>query len=192
MDSQQTIKGTAAKKVEVQPLYGLMAEFKDEHELIAAARTAQEQGYQRMEAYTPFLVEELAEILGVRGRRLPLIILAGGIIGGGGGLLMQWFSAAIHYPLNVGGRPYASWPTFIPVAFELTILLAGIFGLLGMFALNGLPQPYHPVFNVPRFTQASRDRFFLCIEARDARFDRTQTRQFMEGLGAQGVYDVEP
>src|SRR5215212_1378300 len=131
MDPQPLIQGTAPKKVEVQPLYGLMAEFRDEHELVTATRAAYEQGYRRMEAYTPFLVEELAEILGVRGRRLPLIILAGGIIGGGGGLLMQWFSATIHYPLNIGGRPYASWPTFIPVSFELTILVASIFGLLG-------------------------------------------------------------
>ncbi|MCX6047657.1 MAG: DUF3341 domain-containing protein [Chloroflexi bacterium] len=192
MSSQLPIEGTAAKKVALQPLYGLMAEFRDEHELVAATRAAYEQGYRKMEAYTPFFVEELAEILGVRGRRLPLIVLAGGIIGGGGGLLMQWFSATIHYPLNIGGRPYASWPTFIPVSFELTILLAGIFGLLGMFALNGLPEPYHPVFNVPRFTQASRDRFFLCIESRDPHFDLAQTRQFMEGLRAQGVYEVEP
>jgi hypothetical protein len=192
MDSQPLIQGTTAKKFEIQPLYGLMAEFQDEHELVKATRTAHEQGYRRMEAYTPFLVEELAEIVGVRGRRLPLIVLAGGIIGGGGGLLIQWFSATIHYPINVGGRPYASWPAFIPVSFELTILLAGLFGLLGMFALNGLPEPYHPVFNVPRFTLASRDRFFLCIEARDPHFDLEQTRQFMEGLGAQGVYEVEP
>ncbi|CAN5767172.1 DUF3341 domain-containing protein [soil metagenome] len=192
MDSQPTIQGTAEKKVQAQPFYGLMAEFKDEHELVAATHAAYNQGYRNMEAYTPFLVEELAEILGVRGRRLPLIILAGGILGGGGGLLMQWFASAVHYPLNVGGRPYASWPSFIPVSFELTILLAGIFGLLGMFALNGLPQPYHPVFNVPRFTQASRDRFFLCIEARDPKFELEPTRQFMEGLDAQGVYEVEP
>ncbi|MFN8489431.1 MAG: DUF3341 domain-containing protein [Caldilineaceae bacterium] len=192
MDPQQTIQGTVPKKVTTQPLYGLMAEFRDEHELLKATRSAYDQGFRRMEAYTPFLVEELAEILGVRGRRLPLIVLAGGILGGGGGLLMQWFSATIHYPLNIGGRPYTSWPSFIPVSFELTILFASIFGLLGMFALNGLPQPYHPVFNVPDFTQASRDRFFLCIEARDPHFDLDQTRQFMEGLGAQGVFEVEP
>lgn len=192
MNPQPTIQGAAEKKIPIQPLYGLMAEFKDEHELVKATRAAYAEGYRRMEAYTPFLVEELVEILGVRGRRLPLIILAGGILGGGGGLLLQWFSATIHYPLNVGGRPYASWPSFIPVSFELTILLAGIFGLLGMFALNGLPQPYHPVFNVPRFTQASRDRFFLCIETQDPHFDLAQTRQFMAGLGAQGVYEVEP
>lgn len=140
-------------------------------------------------ALIPFSRRGIGGNFGVRGRRLPLIILAGGILGGGGGLLMQWFSATIHYPLNIGnGRPYASWPSFVPVSFELTILFAPIFGLLGMFALNGLPQPYHPVFNVPDFTQASRDRFFLCIEARDPHFDLIKPVNSWKVLFARGVW----
>ncbi|MCC9075311.1 DUF3341 domain-containing protein [Litorilinea aerophila] len=173
-------------------LYGLMAEFEDGEALLRAARAAREQGYRRMEAYTPFPVEGLPEVLSVRGRRLPLIVLGGGLVGGATGLLLQWYAAAVNYPFNVGGRPHASWPAFIPVTFELTILVAALSAVLGMFALNGLPQPYHPVFNVAEFSAASRDRFFLCIEATDPRFDLQETRAFLETLGARGVFEVEP
>ncbi|HXF64012.1 MAG TPA: DUF3341 domain-containing protein [Caldilineaceae bacterium] len=174
------------------PIYGLLAEFAGEEALLHAARQVRGAGYQRVEAYTPFPVEGLAEALGIRGRRLPLIVLAGGIVGGAGALLMQWYSAVMDYPLNVGGRPYASWPSFVPVAFELTILVAGFAAVLGMFALNGLPQPYHPLFNAPEFTGASRDSFFLCVEAADPKFDVQQVRALLQELGALRVIEVEP
>lgn len=173
-------------------LYGLLAEFADPEALLHATEEAKEAGYRKMEAYTPFPVLGLAEVLNVRGRRLPLIVLGGGILGGGGALLMQWYSAVIDYPLNVGGRPLASWPAFIPISFELTILLAAFTTVLGMFALNGLPQPYHPVFNVPAFADASSDRFFLCIEASDPHFDVAETSRFLESVGAMAVFEVEP
>jgi hypothetical protein len=177
---------------EEQRIYGLIADFESADALVEAAHQAHDQGYRRMEAYTPFPVEELAEVLGVRGRRLPLIVLAGGLIGGLGGLFLQWYSSVIDYPFNVGGRPYASWPTYIPIAFELTILFAGIATVLGMLALNGLPQPYHPVFNAPNFVTASRDRFFLCIEADDPLFDVKETSDFLHRIGAHTVTLVEP
>jgi hypothetical protein len=165
-------------------IYGLIAEFEGADELVAAVRQAYARGYHP--------VEGIAEVLGVRGRRLPMIVLAGGLLGGVGALFMQWYSSAIAYPVNVGGRPYASWPMFIPITFELTILLAGLSAVLGMLWLNGLPQPYHPVFNVPRFVLASRDRYFLCIEAEDPTFDLAATQEFLAGLGAHSVSVVQP
>lgn len=173
-------------------LFGLLAEFPDDESLLAAVVRLRADGYEKVEAYTPYPVHGMAEALGIRGKRLPRIVLAGGIIGGVGGLLMQWYSAVIDYPLNVGGRPYASWPAFIPIGFELTILVAGFAAVLGMFALNGLPQPYHPLFNVPEFMKASRDGFFLSIEAQDRHFDLNQTREQMLALGATGVFEVMP
>jgi hypothetical protein len=173
-------------------IYGLMAEFADADQLVAATRRAHEQGYRRMEAYSPFPVEGLAEITGARGRRLPLIVLAGGLLGGIGGLLLQWYASTISYPFNVGGRPYASWPNFVPIAFETTILLAGFAAVLGMLWLNNLPEPYHAVFNAARFERASQDRFFLCIEASDPQFDIKQTGDFLQSLGAERVAVVEP
>ena len=173
-------------------IYGILAEFESADELVEAVQQAHAQGYRRMEAYSPYPVAGIAEIVGVRGRRLPLIVLAGGLLGGLGGLFLQWYSSTIAYPLNVGGRPYASWPTYIPITFELTVLLAGVSAVLGMLWLNGLPQPYHPVFNAPRFVLASRDRFFLCIEAEDPQFDLAATREFLAGLGAYSVSVVEP
>jgi hypothetical protein len=171
-------------------LYGVLAEFADAEALLTATRAAKDRGYTKLEAYTPFPVLGLAELLNVRGRRLPIIVLEGGIVGGGGGLLMQWYSAVVAYPLNVGGRPLASWPAFIPISFELTILVAAFTTVLGMFALNGLPQPYHPVFNVAEFAEASLDRFFLCIETADPRFDLEETRSFLTAQGALDVFDV--
>jgi len=172
------------------PIYGLMAEFDSPTDLVAAARRAREQGYRRMDAYTPFPIEGLAEAIGFHHSRLPLIVLIGGIIGCIGGYLLQYYASVIGYPLNVGGRPFHSWPSFIPVTFEMTILVAAVSAVVGMLALNGLPMPYHPVFNVDRFALATRDRFFLCIEAADPRFDLAETRRFLEGLEPRGVYDV--
>ena len=173
-------------------LYGVLAEFDTPDELLAATRGARQAGYRQMDAYTPFPVEGLAEALGFQRTGLPFLVLLGGIVGGIGGYLMQYWIAAIDYPLNVGGRPLHSWPSFIPVTFELTILVAALAAVLGMLALNGLPMPYHPLFNVPRFELATRNSFFLCIEARDPTFDRDETRRFLESVKAREVSDVEP
>jgi hypothetical protein len=172
------------------PVYGLMAEFEDPNTLVAAATQAREAGYRRMDAYSPFPIEELHEALGSHHSRLPLIVLIGGMVGCLGGFLLQYWASAIAYPLNVGGRPFNSWPAFIPVTFECTILGAALSAVLGMLALNGLPMPYHPVFNVPRFALASRNRFFLCIEARDRKFDLEKTRAFLESLSPREVSTV--
>lgn len=176
---------------EAPTLYGLMAEFESPAELVAAARRAREEGYVRMDAYSPFPMHELTEALGLKPTKLPFLVLAGGVIGCATALGMMWFSATIHYPLNVGGKPLASWPMFIPITFELTVLFASLSAVLGMLGMNGLPQPYHPVFHVPRFALASRDRFFLCIEAADPKFDSEKTSQFLAALGARVVSEVE-
>ncbi|MFQ5650589.1 MAG: DUF3341 domain-containing protein [bacterium] len=179
-------------KTERAELYGLMAEFDNPHELIDACRKAHAAGFQRMDAYTPFPVEELPEAVGFKKPKLPRIVLIGALVGMTLGFGMQYFASAIHYPLNIGGRPLNSWPAFIPITFELTILVAAFSAVLGMFALNGLPQPYHPVFNVPRFKLASRDRFFLCIESEDAKFDVAETKEFLQGLKPREIFEVEP
>ena len=171
-------------------LYGLLAEFDSPDGLVTAADTCYAAGFRRMDAYSPFPVEGLSEAIGFRRTRMPLLVLIGGILGGLGGYALQYYAAVISYPLNIGGRPLNSWPAFIPVTFECVILSAGLFAVLGMFALNRLPEPYHPVFNAPRFQFASRDRFFLCIEARDPRFDLAALRVFLERAGAKEVTDV--
>jgi hypothetical protein len=176
----------------VAPIYGLMAEFDNPSALVAAARQARAAGYRRMDAYTPFPVEGLAEALELGSTRVPLLVLIGGLLGAGLGYFMQYYLMAVDYPINIGGRPYHSWPAFIPVTFEMTVLVAGVFAVLGMLALNGLPMPYHPVFNVPGFALASRDRFFLCIEAVDVKFDREGTRRFLESLAPRSVNEVNP
>ena len=173
------------------PYYGLLAEFTEADALVAAAHRAYEDGYRKLDAYSPMPIEGLAEAIGFTRNRMPLLVLIGGLLGGCGGLAMMWFSAVKDYPFNVGGRPLFSWPAFIPITFELTILGASVFAVLGMFGLNGLPMPYHPVFNVPSFALASRNRFFLCIESDDPRFDPAGTRQFLEGLGAKDISIVE-
>lgn len=173
------------------PLYGLMAEFGTAEDLLAAAHRAYREGYRAMDAYSPLPVEGLAEAIGFRHTRLPLVVACGGLAGAAGGFLMQYYLSVIAYPLQVGGKPLNSWPAFIPITFELTILAAALSAVLGMLALNGLPTPYHPVFNVPRFALATRNRFFLCIEARDPKFDREGTRSFLAGLTDREVEDVE-
>ena len=173
------------------PIYGLMAEFDTPEALLRAARSAFEQGYRQMDAYTPFPVEGLAEAIGFYRSRMALIVLIGGIIGCVGGFYLQYWVHVIDYPLIIGGRPYNSWPAFIPVTFELTILIAALSAFFGVLALNGLPMPYHPVFNVEQFELASRNRFFLCIEAADPKFELESTRKFLEGLEPRSVHDVE-
>lgn len=173
-------------------LYGIMAEFDNPDRLIEATKRAYAEGYRKMDAYTPFPVHGLADALGHRGVRLPLIVLAGGVIGALAGFGMQVFASAIDYPLNIGGRPLISWPAFIPVTFEMTILLAAAAAVFGMLGLNGLPEPYHPVFNVPSFELASRSHFFLCIEATDPKFEPAETRRFLEALAPSSVAEVEP
>ncbi|HUK23551.1 MAG TPA: DUF3341 domain-containing protein [Terriglobales bacterium] len=170
--------------------YGLLAEFDTPTHLVEAAMATRDAGYKKIDAYSPFPVEGLAEAIGFHHDLVPLITLIGGILGGTGGYLMQWWIAAVSYPTNVGGRPYNSWPAFIVITFEMTILFAALFSVLGMLALNGLPMPYHPVFNVPRFAFATKDRFFLIVFASDAKYDAVQTRQFLEGLGPRSISEV--
>ena len=171
--------------------YGLIAEFADPEELIAAARGLRARGYQRIDAFTPFPIEGLSEATGFRRTKLPWLVFAGGVIGVVGGFALQYYASAVDYPLNVGGRPLASWPAFGIVAFELCILCAAITCVLGMLAANGLPTPHHPVFNVPEFELASRSRFFLLVESADDLFDDEQTRNDLTSLGATSVQDVE-
>jgi len=173
-------------------MYGLIAEFDNPEALVGAARCAFAEGFRKMDVYSPFPVEGLAEALGFHRTRVPLIVLTGGILGCLGGFFLQYWLAVIDYPINVGGRQLNSWPSFIPVTFELTILIAALSAFFGVLALNGLPMPYHPVFNVERFELASRNRFFLLIEAADPRFDSAGTRRFLENIGSHGVYEVEP
>jgi hypothetical protein len=183
MNATSTLAGTAP--------YGMVAEFVNEEEILHAAQAAFDRGFRRMEAYTPLPVHGLAEIIGFKDNRLQWLIFLGGLGGAVGGYLLEYWVSAIDYPLNVGGRPLQSWPQFIPVAFECTILLASLTAVFGMFALNGLPLPNHPIFNAKRFELASQDRYFLCIEAADPLFDTASTAEFLRGLGPQDVSIVE-
>ncbi len=173
--------------IKAPAIHGLTAEFEEPNSLVAATQRTHEAGYRRMDAYSPFPIEELHEALGTHHTRLPAIVLAGGLIGCIGGYLLQYWASVIAYPLNIAGKPLHSWPAFIPVTFECTILGAALSAVLGMLALNGLPMPHHPVFNVPRFALASRNRFFLVIEARDPKFELEATRQFLETLNPREV-----
>jgi hypothetical protein len=172
-------------------LYGIMGEFSSPSDLVAAARRTYEAGYRRVNGYSPYPIEELDEAIGFKRTSLPLIVLIGGILGGLGGFFMQYWMEVVDYPLNVGGKPYNSWPAFIPITFECTVLVAAFAAVLGMLVLNKLPQPYHPVFNAPNFALATRDRFFLVIEANDPRFSHDETEQFLNTVGAKNVSDVE-
>jgi len=171
-------------------LYGVMGEFSTPEELLLAVKRVREAGYGRFDAFAPFPVEGLSEALGLKRNLVPAITLLGGLAGGVGGFCFQYWVAAITYPLNIGGRPLNSWPAFIPVTFELTILGASLAAVFGMLALNKLPQPNHPVFNVARFTHASSDRFFVCIESRDPKFHLADTPRFLQSLHAHHVSEV--
>lgn len=183
---------TGTKSTNDTALYGLLAEFETPGALLAAAKRTHAEGYRKVDAYSPFPIEGLAEAIHVHRNRLPRIVLIGGLVGCFVGFFFQYYAAVIDYPLNVGGRPFNSWPSFIPITFETTILFAAFTAVLAMFALNGLPQPYHPVFNVEPFERASRDRFFLCIQANDPKFDPLTTRAFLESLQPDAVHEVEP
>jgi hypothetical protein len=179
------------KSDKAPPIYGVMGQFDRPSTLVAAAREAYAAGYRQINGYSPFPIEELTEAIGFKRTTLPLIVLAGGIIGGVGGFLMQYWMEVIDYPINVGGKPFNSWPAFIPITFECTVLVAAFSAVLGMLALNKLPQPYHPVFNAPNFALATRDSFFLVIEAKDPKFNHDEVVQFMKSLEAREVADVE-
>jgi hypothetical protein len=173
-------------------MYGLMAEFDTPEALLSATKRAFQAGFRKMDAYAPFPVEGLAEALGSENTRVPLIVFIGGLIGCIGGFYLQYWISTVDYPVIIGGRPLNSWPSFIPVTFELTVLIAALSAFFGLLALNRMPMPYHPVFNVDRFELASRNRFFLCIEADDPNFNATETKRFLDGLGSEAVYEVEP
>lgn len=179
------------ERVAESPIYGLVAEFSDSERILHAAEHAREAGYRKMDAYSPFPVHGLADAIGFQDIHVPWIIFIGGVLGAIGGFALQIYCLAIDYPLNVGGRPLVSWPSFVPVAFETTILCASFGAVVGMLALNGLPRPYHSIFNTPRFELASQDKFFLCIEANDPMFDIERTEQFLETLGPDAISIVE-
>jgi hypothetical protein len=172
-------------------LYGLLAEFDSATAIVDAARRTRQAGFTKIDTFTPFPIHELDAALKLPRTKLPWLVLGGGIAGMAAGFALQYWASVIQYPLNIGGRPLASWPAFIVPSYELTILFAALTAVIGMIALNGLPMPYHPVFNVPQFSSASADRFFLSIETRDPRFDLAATRAFLEGLHPLGVTEIE-
>lgn len=173
-----------------EKLYGLLAEFESTDDLVEAARKVHDEGFECLDAFTPFPMEELSDAIGFRKTRIPLIVLIGGLLGCGLGYLLQWWVSVRAYPLDIGGRPHHSWPAFVPVTFETTILVAALFAVLGMLAMNGLPRPHHPLFEIEEFSRASTDGYFLCVEARDERFDETRVRTLLEKLKAKEVWNV--
>ncbi len=183
--------GSAHHRHQHHALYGVMAEFDTPTDLVAAARRTYEAGYRRINGYSPYPIEELSDAIGFTHTSLPLIVFIGGVVGGLAGFFMQYWMEVINYPLNVGGKPYNSWPAFIPITFECTVLCAAFAAVLGMLVLNKLPQPYHPVFNAPNFALATRDRFFLVVEANDPLYDHEAIVTFMKNLNATEVNDVE-
>ncbi len=174
-----------------ESVYGMIARFDTPEAVVEATRRAREAGYKRMEAYSPFPIEELAEILDFE-PKIQYLVLIGGIVGAITGFGLQYYASVISYPLIIGGRPFNSWPAFIVVIFELTILFAGLAAVFGMLGLNGFPHPYHPVFNAKDFRLVSRDKFFLVIESTDPRFDPERTRAFLESLNPEEVTEVHP
>jgi hypothetical protein len=179
-----------SETIETTPIYGIMAEFTNPYDLVTAAEKAKEAGYYRMDAYSPYPIEDLEEPLDLHDNRISLFVLIAGLCGATFGFgFLSWVNT-VSYPLNIAGRPLISAPMFIPITFECTILAAGLTSAIGMLLLNGLPMPYHPVFNVPRFARASQDGFFLCIESVDPKFDRRETALFLESLGAEEVSEV--
>ncbi len=183
---------TATSAAQLERIYGLMAEFDDPDVLLIAARAARSEGYRDMDAYSPMPVEGLAEAIGFRKTMVERLVLAAGILGGTGGFMLCWWISVVAYPHIVAGRPLNSWPAYIPITFESMVLIACLTAVIGMLMLNGLPQPYHPVFNVREFERASRDRFFLCIESTDPKFELEGTREFLGSLGAMEVMEVAP
>jgi len=183
---------TATSTGQLERVYGLMAEFDDPDVLLIAARSAHAAGYRNMDAYSPMPIEGLAEAIGFRRTLVERLVLVAGILGGTGGFMLCWWMSVIAYPHIVAGRPLNSWPAYVPITFESMVLVACLTAVIGMLALNGMPQPYHPVFNVKEFERASRDRFFLCIESTDPKFSLDRTREFLESLGAMEVVKVEP
>jgi hypothetical protein len=170
--------------------FGVLAEFIEADELVAAAARVRDLGYRNVECYSPLPVEGLADAIGFHRTRMPRVVLIGGIMGGTAGFALQYWTTVIDYPLNVGGRPLFSWPSFVPVVFEMTVLFAALSAVLGMLAMNGLPQPHHPLFAMPQFDRATQDRFFLTIRAQDPLFDEEKTRRLLVQLGAKEVVDV--
>ncbi len=168
-----------------------MAEFQSAEALLEASKATHEAGYRKVDAFSPFPIEGLAEAIGFPKTRLPIIVFCGGLFGCCGGFFLQWWPNVIGYPLNIGGKPFDSWPAFIPITFEMTILFAALSATFGMLALNLLPAPYHPVFNLEAFARASMDKFFLLIESADPKFDMEQTRQFLTELNPREVSEVE-
>jgi hypothetical protein len=170
--------------------YGLMAEFDNVNDVITAARRVYGAGYRKIDAYSPFPLEELSEAIGFHKNGVALVCLVGGLLGGTAAFVLQWWINNVSYPVNIGGRPMNSWPSFIIVTFEMTILFSGLSAVFGMLALNGLPMPYHPVFNVPQFESVTKDHFFIVIFSSDKNYDAAQTRKFLEGLGPISVAEV--
>ena len=174
------------------PTYGLLAQFVDPQKLLDALLEAKAKGFRVMDAFTPYPVEAVCEeIENHKKSKVPLLVLIGGITGALVGFGMQYWISSSGYPLNIGGRPLNSWPAFIPATIEMTILFAAFSAVVGMFALNKLPEPYHPLFNVESFERATQDRYFLLIEAADPQFDQQETRAFLETLGSEEVHDVD-
>lgn len=173
-------------------IWGLLAEFDSPEAILAAARRVRLAGYGHFDAHTPYPVDGLATELGMRRSRIGSVVLIGGIVGAAVGFWMQFYSMAIDYPLNVGGKPLNSWPGFIPITFEVLILVAALSAFLGMLFLNGLPQPHHPLFGVPQFSRASQDRFFISIEAADPLFDLEETTRLLVSLQPLGGVIVVP
>ncbi len=171
-------------------IYGLLAEFDGPEHLVDATRSVRQAGYRKVDAFSPYPIDELADALHFRDLKTPMIVLIGGIVGCIIGYGLQYYVAVVAYPLNIGGKPLNSWPAFVPVTFEMIILIAALAAVFGMLILNGLPMPYHPLFNVSRFSRVTQDGFFLCIEAADPKYNYESTRQFLQSLGPRGVYDV--